>query len=149
MWMTVPSWPSGFRSSSCSRSGSTAELLFHGGGPVWRPGMLAHGMFVELVVAADEEPPLESVTPSTTPTITSTATAPPAIHQGGRPYARPARPSSGRAVRACASGAGRDLAFAESTASPSRRHKVAAQVSRLRRRVRGDSQIRWIHGFEI
>src|SRR5579884_262974 len=81
MWMTVPSWPSGFRSSSCSRSGSTAELLFHGGGPVWRPGMLAHGMFVELVVAADEEPPLESVTPSTTPTITSTATAPPAIHQ--------------------------------------------------------------------
>ena len=38
MWITSPSAPSASRPRSESRSERTAELLSHGGGPVWRPG---------------------------------------------------------------------------------------------------------------
>src|SRR5690242_1313678 len=79
IWMTDPSVPSALKPSSCRRSASTAELLFHGGGPVWRPGMLAHGMTLELV--ADLLPPPRVRTmPRTTASTTTTATSPPISH---------------------------------------------------------------------
>src|SRR5579864_3886144 len=79
MWITSPSAPSASRPRIGSRSASTAELLSHGGGPVWRPGIAPQSTGFPVEVAADAPDFRVSTTPRTIPTIASATTTPPTI----------------------------------------------------------------------